>query len=370
MPESKEIKLKIHDLSRGGPGVGRDESGRIIFVPFSAPGDELLVELTSVEKRYAEAVTKAVLTASPSRVTPRCSVFGECGGCDWQHLAYSEQWKTKLSGIRHSLKRVGIEVEKEIKEFPAEEIWNYRNRVQLRGDKSEIGFYAKGSKRLVAIEECPIARKEINELLPSLREQGKTKPREYKVEVEVRTDGTTKAFWNMGHAAGGFRQVHDGQNAKLQSWVASHLTPGTRLLDLFGGHGNLSLALASRHSEIHCVDYGAPSTNPEGTPTNYSFHRAPVGPWLVSKAKEPYAGPTSAVLDPPRDGLGEAWLPVVQSLNTMNVSELLVIGCEPDAWARDLLRYSRHGYAVQEVAALDLFPQTHHVEALAVMRKI
>ena len=54
----------------------------------------------------------------------------------------------------------------------------------------------------------------------------------------------------------------------------------------------------------------------------------------------------------------------------MNVSELLVIGCEPDAWARDLHRYSRHGYALQEVAALDLFPQTHHGEALAVMRKI
>jgi 23S rRNA (uracil1939-C5)-methyltransferase len=172
----------------------------------------------------------------------------------------------------------------------------------------------------------------------------------------------------MAHAAGGFRQVHDGQNAKLQAWVASHVTPGNRLLDLFGGHGNLSLPIADRQSEIHCVDYGAPGAHPEGTPKNYFFHRAPVGPWLVNKAKEKSTLPTSAVLDPPRDGLGENWLPIVQSLQAMQVTELLVIGCEPDAWARDLHRYTRHGWELKEIAALDLFPQTHHVEALAVLR--
>ncbi|MGZ3695593.1 MAG: class I SAM-dependent RNA methyltransferase, partial [Bdellovibrionota bacterium] len=258
-----EIILEITDLSRSGAGVGRDASGRVIFVPFTAPGDQVRVEIAAEEKNYAEAHLLEVVKSSPQRAVPPCPVFGKCGGCEWQHLPYSLQWATKKKGAEHSLSRVGVEMAGiPWQEFPADRIWEYRNRVQLRGFQNEIGFYARKSKQLVPIEKCFIARPELNALIPEVRTQGATRNREYKAELEVFPSGETTVAWNAGHSAQGFRQVHDEQNEKLKGWISSNLHGGEILLDLYGGSGNLSLQLASRFKTTLCVDVSSPSGRP------------------------------------------------------------------------------------------------------------
>jgi 23S rRNA (uracil1939-C5)-methyltransferase len=361
------IELEITDLARSGAGVGRDTSGRVVFVPFTAPGDRVRAELVSEDKRYAEARMTELLHSSTERVPPPCPVFGVCGGCEWQHLPYERQWSAKKSGVLHALKRVGVEAEKlPWDNLPAHRVWEYRNRVQLRGFQNEIGFYARGTNRLVPIEKCWIARPEVNACLSRVRREGTNRPREYKVELEVFPDGTVTESWNRGHSAQGFRQVHDEQNEKLQAWVASHVGGDGILVDLYGGSGNLSLGIADRFSEVHCVDIGAPLTSPSGI----RFHRQGVFPWLRQKEKElRLAGQgIKAILDPPREGLGVELGPVVEILKSLPVEETLLIGCEPDPWARALARFLKHGWTLERVGALDFFPQTHHVEALAVLR--
>jgi 23S rRNA (uracil1939-C5)-methyltransferase len=368
--EIGEIRVvEIKDLSRSGPGLGRDESGRVIFVPFSAPGEKVRVEVVEVSKRYAEGKIQEILVPSPDRVKPPCPVFTRCGGCEWQHVPYARQWQTKVAGLKSALERVGVPCPEKSGEFPAKKIWHYRNRVQLRGDGDEIGFLAKGSLDLVPIETCPIAREEINALIPSLRKEGALRGRKYKAEVYVDEQGT-HTFWNRGHAAGGFQQVHTEQNEVLRQWISDRIPEGSVLLDLYGGAGNLSLGLAEKVHEVHCVDAWGPK-NIDGQPENFFFHRSHVDHWIRDFSwPESVENKTKvAVLDPPREGLGAPWLTIVEGLNRLDVKLVLAVGCDSTAWAQDVRRITRHGFHLEEIGALDFFPQTHHVEALAVLKR-
>jgi 23S rRNA (uracil1939-C5)-methyltransferase len=372
---AEELELLITDLARAGPGVGRDAEGRVVFVPYAAPGDRVRVRITGREKRYAQAELIEVLEPSSERVKPPCAVFGRCGGCQWQHLPYSLQWRTKLRGARHALERVGLRghpLLERLEELPAQRVWEYRNRVQLRGEGSQLGFYATGSHELVPIQRCEIARPEINAALAAIREEGQAKLRAYKVEVEVLPDGSVRRTWNASHAAGGFRQVHDEQNASLQAWVASAASAGSCLLDLYGGSGNLSTGLADRHPAIHCVDISAPEGTP-GPRETYRYHRSAVLPWLESRAQKalatlPAETPRAALLDPPREGLGAELKRIAERLEGFGVRELVLVGCDPDSWARDTFRLTQRGWKLERIGVLDLFPQTRHIEGLALLR--
>jgi tRNA/tmRNA/rRNA uracil-C5-methylase (TrmA/RlmC/RlmD family) len=129
---------------------------------------------------------------------------------------------------------------------------------------------------------------------------------------------------------------------------------------------------------IDCVDTGAPrgsDPGPEsrlegGSSAAYSFHRAAVAPWIVKKASlKPYASYDSAIVDPPREGLGPDLTAIAQALESFGVKEIVAVGCDPDAWAKDLSKFVRRGWKLEIVAILDLFPQTPHVESLAVLRR-
>lgn len=367
-----EIILEITDLSRSGAGVGRDASGRVIFVPFTAPGDQVKVEIGAEEKNYAEATLLEVLRPSPNRATPPCPVFGKCGGCEWQHLPYELQWATKKKGLEHSLTRVGVDFKNTTwEEFPADQIWEYRNRVQMRGFQDVMGFYARKSKTLVNVEKCYIARPEINALIPETKAAGQSRPREYKVELEVFPGGRTTTAWNAGHSAQGFRQVHDLQNEKLQGWIHAHLSQGETLLDLYGGSGNLSLQLTPRFEQIYCVDVSSPAPNPPGTPANFQFQRSAVLPWLrQNEAQLRKAGKEiHLIVDPPREGFGTDLGAIVEIIQRLPTTRILSVGCDADSWARSLHRFLKHGWKMERLGALDFFPQTHHIEALAVLAR-
>lgn len=360
-----ELTLKITDLARGGAGVAREDSGRVIFVPFTVTGDLVRVKLLEENKRYAQGELIEVLEPSPIRQKPPCPVFGRCGGCQWQHIPYGTQWETKTRGVLHALSRLSIEIPGSPDLLPAEEIWNYRNRIQLRGERSEIGFYAAKSHERIAIESCETARKEINQALAEVRQEGAKFEQPYKVEVEVLPNGEIRKSWNARHAAGGFRQVHDQQNEKLRNWVASHIAPDGRVLDLFGGNGNLGGPVSLRSEHVDCVDISAPEGTKNPDYPHLQFHRSETSKWVKKTARAGNPHYDSAVIDPPREGFGDELSIVAPLLEGFGVREIVAVGCDPDSWARDLNRWIRRGWTLQRVGILDLFPQTPHVESLA-----
>lgn len=360
--------------------MGRLPDGMAVFVPFTVPGDRVRARILEQGKRYAHAQLEEILEPSPERLKPPCVVFGECGGCAWQHVPYPLQWKTKSAGVLHALKRCGVVLgEVQFWEFPADAggEYGYRNRIQLRGRGAELAFYAIGSQRRVPIPRCEIARPEINDALESTAQEGAHQfgpTHDYKVEIEVAEDGSIRTHWNARHAAGGFRQINDAQNEKLRAFVSEALVgdaPASGgalpvLLDLYGGAGNLSLALQPRYSQIHCVDVGVPKQPPADAGPAFYFHRAAVADWFrrsqVSQASH-------AILDPPREGLGGDFARIAEALEKRGAEKLVHVGCDVDAWARDMARWVGRGWQLTQLAAIDLFPQTPHVEAVGVLVK-
>src|SRR5436190_18925392 len=105
-PVGGRLAVAIHDIAFGGEGVARVDEF-VVFVPFVLAGEEVEVEVTEVKKRFARARLLKVLKKSPQRVTPLCPYFGECGGCQYQHIDYATQLELKHQQISAFFERVG-----------------------------------------------------------------------------------------------------------------------------------------------------------------------------------------------------------------------------------------------------------------------
>lgn len=169
--------VTIESLAYGGDGVARHR-GKVIFIPYTAPGDVVFFEPTTEKKRFSFARALEILTPSEDRVTPECQLFGRCGGCQWQHVRYERQLSEKKDIVRESLSRIAGA------DFPVEdtvgspERYGYRTRVDLRftstgrgGDRSIlVGHLAPKSREIVPLLECPVLKPEIDKRLPDLPE--------------------------------------------------------------------------------------------------------------------------------------------------------------------------------------------------------
>lgn len=165
----------IDSLAFGGNGVCRID-GKVCFVPFSCPGDEVYLRITAQKKSYSTAAIVEIIQPSPLRTIPACPVFGVCGGCNWQHVSYPAQLEHKRAILAEALRR-GASVPTELIEnaVPAENQYGYRNRLQFKVSATDgslrIGFYRQGSHTVVDAEAgCPVASPVINQVLNRCRE--------------------------------------------------------------------------------------------------------------------------------------------------------------------------------------------------------
>lgn len=368
----EQLTVSVSDLSRGGAGVAKTDDGRTIFIPYTLTGDIVTIEIVEVKRRHTFARIIEITQPSTDRISARCEAFTRCGGCQWQHVPYPLQWSTKLKGVHQTLTAAGIKNKFRLQEFPARTIWHYRNRIQMRGKNNALGFYAARSHDIVAVSQCTIARPEINNALGEIRNQGSEHKKEYKVEIEVTEDGSIKSYWNTQHAAGGFRQVNDEQNKKLIEWVQQALNNRQPIYDLYGGSANLSWNLAAQGIEVHCVDQSAPDNRPGQQPDSLHFYNVDVLSWLKSRItdlvyKHIPAPVTawSAIIDPPRGGMGSEFEDIVSRLDKLNVNTIVLVGCKTDTWARDITKLQQRAWKLQSVAVFDFFPHTPHVESVA-----
>ncbi len=362
----EELVVTVNDLARGGAGVARAETGEVVFIPFTMPGDTVRVRVVKRKKRYLHAKLIEIVKKAPDRIEPRCPAFGTCGGCQWQHVPYETQWKTKVSGVSQALRRVAVELRDPPEEIPATKIWEYRNRIQLHGRGRKLGFHGEGGRELVPVDRCDLAREEVNARWEEARDMGERMAGKFKVELEHVEGTRVRMIWDSPHGALGFRQVHDEQNERLQAWVSAHLSGAEELFDLYGGDGNLSRGLSSRYARIDVVDTGAPLSGGKDCPATLHFSQKDVLAWLQEelKAGRDLDGSRQAILDPPRRGMNAEGDSIAKSLRILNVQDLILVSCDPDAFARDASALLRHGWEFSKVAVLDLFPQTKHVETL------
>jgi 23S rRNA (uracil1939-C5)-methyltransferase len=170
MPD-KLSGIEISDLSISGEGVGRDPSGRVIFVPFTVPGDQVSVHVTQAKKSHCFAQIESIEKPSTERIEAVCPHFGICGGCDWQHLAPDRQahWKARI--LYQTLRRIGrIELDELPKIQTMSRAYATRSRLRLHvNTRGELGFFRRKSNEIAAIKECPVAMTSLAAVIPKLQ---------------------------------------------------------------------------------------------------------------------------------------------------------------------------------------------------------
>jgi 23S rRNA (uracil1939-C5)-methyltransferase len=367
------LEIEIEKLSFGGDGVGRHD-GLVYFVPFSAPGDRLKIRVTEKKKNFARAEIIEILTPGSSRVQPPCPVFGRCGGCTWQHVSYAEQLRQKQAIVEDQLKRVLMHRTQILPIIPSPNEYRYRNRIQLKFDGQNLGFYARQSHDVINIQDCPITEEALAQQIQPLQVKlMKDKTRSIpKVELLLTPAGKVETVFEDSPFEGvGFSQVNTAQNQNLTStvmeWMKGRAAPV--VYDLYAGSGNFSFPFLNLFpkSTVIGVELNDKSVRLAQqqiktlnlSPNRMRFYLSDVELFLKRNILQP---DSLVLLDPPRNGCSES---VLRALGNQKLQRIYYISCNPSALARDLERLKDWGHwRPVRVQPFDMFPQTDHVETL------
>jgi len=366
------VRVTIDDIAFGGEGVGRVDDF-VVFVPFVAPGETVEAEWTEVKKRFGRARLRQVLQPSPERVTPACRYFGECGGCQYQHLAYPAQLRIKYKQACDLFQRIGgIDPARVDPIIPCAEPYGYRNRIMIRSqwDKYKqalnIGFLRADNRLVVDIEECKIAEPALNEGIRRVRLEPPPKGG-IKVVLRAAAEG-----WEVPRDS--FFQNNFFLLPKLVETVGARLRDsGSRfLLDAYCGVGFFSIELGGLVEEFAGVEVDTAAI--QAARRNAQAKGRTNGQFLAGRAEELLprmlgrfdAGSSTVILDPPRTGCPAEML---QALRKTGPRQVLYVSCHPATLVRDLnVLCAGNVFEVTKIVPLDMFPQTQHMECVADVR--
>ncbi|MEP6715645.1 MAG: class I SAM-dependent RNA methyltransferase [Terriglobia bacterium] len=389
-------ELRIEKLVYGGDGLSRVE-GEVVFTPWVLPGEAVEAERSGSRKQAQRSHLVRVLEPSADRVEPACPYFTRCGGCHYQHASYPAQLELKRGILAETLRRVGkIELEPERIAIVPGEPYGYRNRVQFHFENGRVGFREANSRKLVAIEQCPISSPKINEIIVTLNKMVRDRrwPR-FLHSLEVFTD-ERQVQWNVleterpvakhffewlleevpGTVLGGLEYVVNGDLFNVSGpaffqvnrFLADRLpgiaigdASGSTAWDLYAGVGLFSLPLARRFEKVTAVESGRSAA----ADLERNARRARLGIEVVQESTESFltaagAAPDFVLLDPPRAGLEKS---VTARLLELHPKEIVIVACDPATLARDLAVLTG-AYRIESITMVDLFPQTYHIEAV------
>jgi 23S rRNA (uracil1939-C5)-methyltransferase len=417
------ITLEIDSLSYGPYGIGR-RGGKAVMIPHTAPGDIVEAQITEARERYEIGQLIRVTKPSAVRQAPPCPYVPACGGCTWQHIEYATQLKAKRQSVEDALRRIGKLDGYDLRPIiPSSLECRYRRRIRLQISPSgKLGYYGAGSHRVVEIDSCLIADERLHGAM-AVTERWLRGVRTSITEVEIvcgegsgeivvvaqsageflQTDNAAcEAFVYEGRTAQGlilngkswrntwgevaitvrltgglalkvdadvFTQVNPEGNRRLIAELidAAGLQANDRLLELYCGAGNFTLPLAQRSREVVAVEGDRRSiTNGKLNAQKNAMENirwiCSAVPAAVARLQRREVKFDKIVLDPPRAGAKD----IAASLAALGAAKMIYVSCDPTTLARDLAALAKFGYKTKWLQPIDLFPQTFHVETLAV----
>jgi tRNA/tmRNA/rRNA uracil-C5-methylase (TrmA/RlmC/RlmD family) len=417
-----ELELDVTNVAHGGIFVARHE-GRVVFVSDTLPGERVRARLTEANKKsFWRAETVEVLGAAPERQPHVWAAAAierapedRAGGAEFGHIELGFQRELKRRVLADALQRMaGVETDVVVEPVPVGADaspgdaadgtgWRTRIRLHVAADGS-IGPYAARSHRVIDVGDLPLAVRAVEAAAPLDR----LFPGAASVDVLAPSTGDVKILVAEQDANGkrrptprtlirevvgdreftldaaGFWQVHTSAAETLYRAVQdaideSLFDPRAANLDLYGGVGLLAAAVGDRFGKdvrITSVESDAQATDfAAGNLAEWVGARAQtdrVDRYLLGLFREAGAlererlRSATVVLDPPRAGAGKA---VVDQLGALGPRQIVYVACDPVALARDVALFAGHGYGLRSLRAFDLFPNTHHVEAVALLSK-
>jgi 23S rRNA (uracil1939-C5)-methyltransferase len=378
-----EITVEVTGLAPGGEAVGRQvggaHDGRVTFLAFAAPGERVRARLVREKGRVAWGELREIERPAPERVAPPCPLFRRCGGCQWQHVPRSVQLEAKRRIVERALAATIEEVRAVGPEY------GYRDRARLvvgegSVDERPVGFRAWRSHEIVDVPACPLLGPALAQALPAVRaaareqEPGTDVPlqagregvvarmgarsRTYRGGVETEgsdlVDASEPGAPPLLIPAGAFAQVGAAANAALVAAVLEQVgtAPG-RTLELYAGSGNFTRHLVGRADVV--------ASDGDRAALERGRARVPEARWLEAPRPATIGEVQTVLVDPPREGLDPPNLDLARRAR----QRLVYVSCDPQTLGRDAQRLRAAGLRLERAVALDLMPQTYHVEVVA-----
>lgn len=413
-----EVEISVTGLAYGGSVIGKitagesAQLGKKALVNGAIPGELVRAEIVEDRGNLVVARFGRAVHVSSNRVAPPCKFFGECGGCDYQHISLEAQREGKRQFVEDTLKHHGrVEPAKGVQLIGAElPGFGYRRKIRLHLDNERrLGFYRAESRELVLIDKCLIAHDRVNEKLAQLTEVVQAFPPnvsavsiedrlgEFHLEIEVRRGGdlSVKAidqllpgekilelFESYGisfqgqsvgsrrdndaveSSGGGFFQVNEDGNKLLLESVMGFLTSDS-VTEFYAGAGNFSIPLAAAGKRVLAVEVdprlvkaGQAAAEEQALTHNLKYVRSSTERFLTRGIRTP-----AVLLDPPRSGASA----LAKALDPLRQREVVYVSCNVPTLARDLKIMQERGYTVESVKVVDMFAQTHHVETVTLL---
>lgn len=425
--------VTIESLAHGGEGVGRLADGLTVFVPLTCPGDRIAVSVTERRQRWARGVIDRVVTPSADRAEPPCPYFGECGGCQWQHIAYPAQLIAKRQTLVDALTRIGRLDAPDVAETehsPAE--YGYRNKMTLTAFEApgglDLGFLRARTNDAMRVDSCRLLPKRAAKMPKSLAGAlrfiasrgatgilkatlrvssagetavdvwtspgpfprapaakvlseavgARTVTRTILRDVKRRDISQVEVLSGPGYwrealegdlysvSAPSFFQVNTGAAATLRATALRLLAAdGTmRVADLYAGAGTFTLPLARQAGEVVAVEASRWALADLRSNLEAAGVFADVVPGDAAYALPDLGHFDAALIDPPRAGLSDK---AMKALVNARIDRIVYVSCDPATLARDVARLTESGYLARRFVPVDLFPQTCHVETVALL---
>src|SRR5258706_6130224 len=379
------IDVRVEKIVPRGFGLAFAEN-LTVLVPLAAPGDVLSVRLLEIKKRLAFAEIVEVKQPGPQRIAPPCKYFGACGGCDFQQMSYAAQLEAKVGIVRDCLHRIGrIECEADILIIPSPNEFAYRSRARWHLDRGRkaIGYFARNSHDVIDIDSCPILTPELESTLKTFRDSiewdtiWSERP---EIEAATGEDGRVSMFskemaqptTELSFVAAAETYAFSAETFfQANKFLVSELidaaigdASGDAAFDLYCVVGLFTVPIARRFGKVVAVEENPTAVefakkNVAGAGlTNIRLINPSVSGLLASNQKKRL---DLVLIDPPRSGTEKQTIPAIARLKPARIS---YVSCEPSILARDLRILIDAGYKIEKITALDLFPQTHHVETV------
>lgn len=426
-PRVSTQTLQIDTLTPEGRGLAR-VNGQPVFIAGCLPGERVKARVQGRGKQMKGELIE-LLEASPSRVEPSCPLYSRCGGCDLQHIDSAQQLGFKQQWVQELLKRLGNLEPQEWADPITSASFGYRQRARLalrwQGNQLFLGFRQKSSSRIEPVSACPVLQPELSALIPPLfqviRSLGAKsgishleltrldaqcavllrtlKPLKEKAQQRLSDFAQQHALslWlqpeedkgsriqlspveggelhyrledqsEISAKPGDFIQVNPEVNRKMVSQALAWLAPkaGERVLDLFCGIGNFSLPLARQAAEVVAIEgvaqslqQGAENAKRNGL-DNIRWQQADLDRPLEQQ-RWAQGGFDRILLDPPRTGARA----ICEQIGALGAKQVLYVSCNPATLARDGALLQQQGYCCRQVGVMEMFPQTSHVETMA-----
>lgn len=391
------IKVKIESYDHAGRGIAR-YNGKVIFVPNAIINEE--VEITIIEEKKSFAIGKIVniISKSPKRIKPLCPYYLSCGGCSYQHLSHEDELMIKTNNLKNIFKKY-LNISLEPKIIKSKNEYNYRNKIDLKVENYDFGYYSESSQKFIKINKCLLAKESINNILNKdiikIKDGNIIIRSNYNDEIIIKIETKDKYDINIEeliknnkivgiivndktiYGEDNYIEIIDNYlfkvninsffqvNLDILKEIFNILKKNNyhNVIDLYCGVGTLGIPI--KKDKLFGIEINKDSiqnaliNNKMNKQNNYYMLGDSS---TIEKINEKI---DTIIVDPPRNGLNKKTLNNILKFKTNNI---IYISCNPITLSRDL-NILKDEYQIKETYLLDMFPRTKHCESVVILER-